>query len=232
MAKQKESISLNQLHNFHNSRMGGDFIVLVLRIVFLLIPMVYTEYVTISTTELKRRFYFFTLFSMTKVDVFTFLAITISLMKVFKINVPRKLLRVHQILFETTFVSQVIVFIIYWVAIHHTMDDLIAEQGQEFVKYLYVSHIIPFLCISAELFISKPVVLQSELIYMIYYGSIYTVSNFIQTKLTNVRPYPFMTWEDYTSVIAFFVILLFMIVIYTVSSQITHIVNGVKQKQE
>ena len=83
-----------------------------------------------------------------------------------------------------------------------------------------------------ELLIARPVVVLSELTYMIMYGILYWFNNFIQTKLFGFNPYPFMKWEDYVSLIGMSVVVGILAIVYTISAIITNMVNGIKEKKE
>mmetsp|Transcript_32390 Transcript_32390/g.28684 ORF Transcript_32390/g.28684 Transcript_32390/m.28684 type:complete len:231 (-) Transcript_32390:29-721(-) len=228
----KEGVSDRQLDRFHESRLGGNVGLFFLRIILVLIPNLYTEYITSFYTTGLRRTYYFTQISMNLVTIVAILGVIISFFKIIGVKSPRFVLRIYQVLFETTFVSQIIVFVVYWLAIHHTKDELVKELGPGSLEYLIISHIIPFLCISVDLLIARPVVIQAELKYMVYYGIAYILNNFIQTKIFDWRPYPFMTWENYNSLIAAVVIMAVMMVFYTISSKFTHMINGIKEKED
>ena len=138
-------ISDKQLQRFHQARFGGDKALLILRILCFLLPNLYTEYVTIQYHIGLTRLYYFTLISLTVVSFTAFLSVYISTKKVLGHQLSRKLLRTYQFLFQTAFVSQIIVFLVYWAAIHHTNANVEETEGKGYMHYLIVVHIIPFI---------------------------------------------------------------------------------------
>ena len=194
--------------------------------------MLYTEYVSIKFSQLVEKLVYLTHNALTLVTIVSFLGIGISIMKLKSMKIPRFLLRIYQILFQITFTSQVMVFTVYWLAIHHTLEDLIQDLGEEFLYFLIVVHVIPFFCISVDLVFSKPAIDPSESFHLVIYGTVYSVFNFYHVKYNGWRPYPFMLWEDYKSAIAFVVLMVVMKTFYYLASKLTMKLNGVKEKQQ
>ena len=226
------AISNKQLHHFHKSRFGGDYTLLILRILFYLGPTLYTEYITIPLTSWRGRTYYFTQISLSLVTFISILSVIISLMKILSIQIPRKMLRTYQILFQITFTSQTMVFVVYWTSIHHTIDVLLVGKPEGYLFYIWIVHIVPFLACCVELLIARPVVVLSEIKYILGFQIVYTLNNFIQTKLFDWLPYPFMMWEDYTSLIACFIIAGVTALFYFMASLATNSINGVKEKED
>ena len=194
--------------------------------------MIYTEFITSKFSGLGARTYYFTLISLSKVTLVSIFAVYISLMKVIGITLSRKILKAYQVLYTIALVSQFIVFTVYWTALHHTTGELQKRLGPGSLEYLIISHLVPFLCISSELILSKPVILQSELKYMILYGLGYSVYNYFQVTYFDKEAYPFMTWKDSSSFISIIVIQIVMTIFYLISSKVTSMINGEKEKED
>ena len=221
----------NQLLRYHESRFGGDYGLLLLRIWWMLLPQLYSEYISIQNTKPIERTIYLTLSSLTLVSISSFLAVIISVMKLLSLELPRFLLRLYQILYQITLCWQILVFVIYWIAVHHTMDDLIQEHGEPFLYYLIIVHIVPFFCISTDIIFAKPVIDPSESHHTILYWIIYACSNFAQVKLYGWRPYPFLQWKDFNSIIVVVLLIGVLRLFYYLASKITKVLNCAKEKE-
>lgn len=110
-------------------------------------------------------------------------------------------------LFEIAFATQLIVFVVYWVAIHNQIKQYIDSKGEWFRIYMCALHIVPFVCIFIDFVISQQVIYMRDIKFMLIFGVVYTFNNFLQTKMFVRKPYPFMTWEGVDSLVAFLAIL-------------------------
>ena len=47
-------------------------------------------------------------------------------------------------MFETAIVSQIMVFLVYWIALHDNKDNKMKKRTAEYIHNMYIVHIIPF----------------------------------------------------------------------------------------
>ena len=170
-------------------------------------------------SDIGHRSYYLTEIGIFLVTITSVLSIYVSLMSYLNKEASTKILRAYHVIFEITLATQFIIFVVYWIAVHHTTDDLVVIMGETFRYYLFVAHIAPFVCICIDFIISKKVVYMRDLKYMIVFGTVYTFNNLFQTKMFVRRPYPFMTWEGFDSVVAYFVIVGFLVISYWLVSK-------------
>ncbi|CAI2387521.1 unnamed protein product [Moneuplotes crassus] len=227
------NLSEKRMHRFHETRYGGDLSLLIMRVLFYWLPTMYTEYIAIYESTFLKRSYYFTQISLTLVTFLSTMAVVISLMKVCSIKVPNKALKVYQILYPLTFTSQLIVFVVYWTAIHPKIGDLMKKKSAEHQFFMYIVHIFPFLAAFAEMIIARPMFIFSEVKNMVIFGLFYTLNNFLQTKfIGGYLPYPFMTWKDSSSLVAAVVILIIGVIFYYIATKITDSINGHEEEDK
>jgi Na+-transporting methylmalonyl-CoA/oxaloacetate decarboxylase gamma subunit len=215
-----EDLSRDTLLKMHEPRFGHTVGQLIwLKTILCFIPNILVDIWTFTYSDIAHRSYYLTEVGVTLVTLTSVLSIYISLMSYFSKEVSTRVLRAYHVIFEITLAAQFIIFVVYWLAVHHTTGELVAIMGETFRYFLFVVHIAPFLCICIDFIISKKVVYMRDLKYMIVFGTVYTFNNFCQTKMFVRRPYPFMTWEGLDSVIAFFIILVFLVISYWLVSK-------------
>ncbi|CAI2380765.1 unnamed protein product [Moneuplotes crassus] len=215
------------LQSFHDPRFGGDYLVLLVRIFCMIFPMVYCEYASIGmAASFFLRTYYLTSISKIMVTIISFFGAIISLCKINNIGVSQTSLEIYQLMYEAAFVSQVIVFTVYWVAIHNSLEERAKEQPAGYAHSQVCNHLLPFVAISCDMLVTRPVFsLEHQLAFFIM-GTLYTLNNFAQTKLFGWSPYPFLKWEDWTSIGLYLVGCPALLILYTVIALITNVVNS------
>ena len=88
---------------------------------------------------------------------------------------------------------QVIIVVVYWSVLHNGVVRDIAPLGDD-ILYFTVVHIhwIPFAAVAINVTLSRTVLIPSHYMYIIYFGSIYLVVNYIGTLIRGKPLYPFL----------------------------------------
>ena len=116
-------------------------------------------------------------------------------------KIPIRILRLSHVLTEFSMVMQLIIFIIYWVAIHHKLEHYIKLNGLFFEFYMIVIHVQPFCSITFDFIFSKYKMHLSDIKYFMLFSILFGVNNCVQTLLFPRRPYPFLMWNSWFDII-------------------------------
>ena len=134
-----------------------------------------------------------------------------------EVNKDRKtLIRVTAILFEVTFVMQVIIVSIYWPLLHHlVLEKLKTEADSTFLYYhMIFIHSVPFISMLLNLTMSQIVFIPSHSIYLVAVGLLYCIVNYFGSLYRGHALYPFLPWTDFKSIIVCAVLLIISFILY------------------
>ncbi|CDW89078.1 UNKNOWN [Stylonychia lemnae] len=119
------------------------------------------------------------------------------------------------ILNEIAFISQFAIVTIYWPVLHSYSLEIVEKIRVEHpdmawkVHHLIIYlHSIPALSIFLNVFISKLVFFYEHARGLVIYSTVYYIVNFLGTKYRGKPIYPFLTWEDWWSLVICIIIVL------------------------
>ena len=122
------------------------------------------------------------------------------------IEKPRlSLLAFHHLLFEMSFVMNIIVMTIYWSTLHEERMQKpdVADPLARFA--VYFSHSAPFIFSCLNFGITDVVISKRHGTIVLPFGIFYTYANYKETRMRGEYLYWFATWEDVPMTIAVFV---------------------------
>lgn len=127
-------------------------------------------------------------------------------------NVAKRtsLVFVYTLTMEMAMVMQVMIVAIYWPVLHAPMLTQIKGAPNEELIYwtMVFIHTLPFFGVAINVWITPKVeFMHSHYTYFIQYGVFYMFLNFLGTKYRGKPVYPFITWEDWTTVIVLAVLM-------------------------
>ena len=82
---------------------------------------------------------------------------------------------------------------------------------------MHVIHSLPFVTVLVNVIISKANFIPSHCIYAMIEGIAYSVVNYLGTMYRQHILYPFMKWEDYTTVVICFFLVIFGGILFNIT---------------
>ena len=229
------AFSEEELINMHRSRFDmKDCTLFKYQILFWIIPNLWMESYIFYETAIVLRTYFLTLLGVSLVTISWMISTYITYAKIKGVEVSYKLRRLNHLWFEVTFSIQILITIVYWTVLHIQSQEYFKSRGPYFVYYMIWVHTVPMIWIGAEYLLTSQIVFLRDLKYIILFGLIYSLNNFLQTKLIEGRrPYPFMTWKSWDSLVSVGVILIFFAIMYFITAKLTQkLSKNIKNKED
>lgn len=115
-----------------------------------------------------------------------------------------------------------LIVLVYWLILHKQfLNSHLAEDPFVYI-HMHLIHSLPFITVLVNIVISQTNFIPSHCIYVMIEGGVYSVVNYLGTCYRKHVLYPFMKWEDYTTIIIciFLMIfggILFQIICYSIS---------------
>lgn len=92
------------------------------------------------------------------------------------------------------------IVMVYWPFIHEqTLIDIAPRNDPIVYWIIIVIHIWPFLAVVANVAISRTLFIYEHYGYLLGFGVVYMIINFIATKVIGRPLYPFLPWDHYSS---------------------------------
>ena len=217
------AISEELLIKMHTPRFElKDSTVLVFQILFWLVPNLILDAYSFYETSFAIKTYYLTQIGVTLVSISWLISTYITYLKTSGQEISTRLRRINHLWFEVTFTIQVLITIVYWGVLHHQLGDFIKSKGPYFIYYMIWLHSVPMVCIGTEFALTSQIVFMRDYKYILGFGLVYCLNNFLQTKLcSGRRPYPFMKWDELDSLVSAVVIVLFFTFKYFIVAKLT-----------
>ena len=222
--KSNYAISEEQLIQMHKPRFDiKDSTVLVCQILFWIIPNLCMESYITYKDGIFIRTYYLTLIGAFLATSSWIISAYLTYTRIKGVEVSYTVRRLNHLLFEAAFTFQILITAFYWAITHHFSREKYQSKGIYHVYYIIFVHTLPMVWIGAEFLLTSQVVFLRDLKYSLLFGLIYSFNHFLQTKLIEGRrPYPFMTWESWDSLVSVGVFMTFYTIIYFISTKLTN----------
>ena len=119
-----------------------------------------------------------------------------------QIKNARRLVAATVLTLEFGLAMQIMVMIVYWPLIHdYVMEDIKGLNDDVVYWIMILIHSWPFLTVFLNVAMTKTIFIYEHYRYLLYVGVIYTIINFVATKVKGKPLYDFLHWNDMSSLI-------------------------------
>lgn len=126
----------------------------------------------------------------------------------------KRLKRWTSILLEITFGTQVLIVVVYWLVLHKQfLASPLADDPFVFI-HMHIIHSLPFITVLLNIIISKTNFIPSHCVYFVLEGFLYSIVNYLGVRYRGHVLYPFMKWDDFSTVIVCFFLLMFGAILF------------------
>jgi hypothetical protein len=128
---------------------------------------------------------------------------------------------------EFGLIIEIMVVVVYWPWVHPSVLEEILPLNDSIIYWTMIwIHIWPFIAMVVNVGMSKTVFIYRHYQYVVVLGIIYAVTNFIGTKIKGKPLYPFLLWEDWTSIVVMSGLILVGVGFYLT---VCYVVNSLKR---
>ena len=199
----------HKLQSFKNENSSQN----LLRLVLLLINLGNVVFI-VYIYNLHRLTMFFTNWTLVTTAIYLGVAIAASRYKTLK------LLAWHHLLFEVSFIMNIVVVTVYWSMLHK--ESLADCQNDPYkIVNVYWAHIMPGFSIAANFAMTDVVIRGSHYKGLVVIAALYGYVNYKETKARNKPLYHFLHWNDYTTVLIYSGLVAGFAFLFTALSSVT-----------
>ena len=117
-------------------------------------------------------------------------------------QVSHTLMKCTCVCLELALAMQLVIVAVYWPVLHRGMLEELAPLNDWLIVQVMVHiHWFPFFAVFLNMSLSKTVPIAAHYHYIIQFGCVYMVFNYIGTQFKGHPLYPFMPWTDYMTVV-------------------------------
>ena len=121
-------------------------------------------------------------------------------------------------------IVEVIVTLVFWILLSPLIN--FEKIGTALYYQVIIDHSLPLACLLIDYSINAVPIIRRHLIGILIYGVIYLLINFSIVKITGYAVYPFLKWNDWSSIL----ISAFLIVFSGITFLLLYLLNTKKLK--